>query len=79
MCIGASLCVDILSGFPLITTSNFFIGTWIFYPIVWVVGSEGTGALGMMQEVALTVILDLIAKVCQTNPPHVMPMCVSAS
>jgi bacteriorhodopsin len=46
---------------------------------VWVVGSEGTGALGMMQEVALTVILDLIAKVCQTNPPHVMPMCVSAS
>jgi len=37
---------------------------------VWVVGSEGTGALGMMQEVALTVILDLIAKVCQTKPLH---------
>jgi hypothetical protein len=35
---------------------------------VWVVGSEGTGALGMMQEVAVTVILDLITKVCQTQP-----------
>jgi bacteriorhodopsin len=38
-------------------------GTWIWYPIVWVVGSEGTGALGMMQEVAITVLLDLVSKV----------------
>jgi len=36
----------------------------VFYPIIWVTGSEGTAALGLTQEVALTCILDIIAKVC---------------
>ena len=44
-------------------------GTWIMYPMIWVVGSEGTGALGMMQEVAVTCILDIIAKVRLPGEP----------
>jgi len=38
-------------------------GVWVLYPIVWVTGSEGTAALGLTQEVAVTCCLDLIAKV----------------
>jgi len=36
---------------------------WIVYPIVWIVGSEGTGALGLSQEVGIITITDLIAKI----------------
>jgi len=36
---------------------------WIVYPIVWIVGSEGTGALGLSQEVGIITIVDLIAKI----------------
>jgi len=38
-------------------------GVWVLYPIIWVTGSEGTAALGLTQEVALTCLLDIIAKV----------------
>jgi pathogenesis-related protein 1 len=38
-------------------------GVWMVYPLVWVTGSEGTAALGLSQEVAVTCILDIIAKV----------------
>jgi len=36
---------------------------WIVYPIVWIVGSEGTGALGLSQEVGILTIADLVAKI----------------
>jgi len=36
---------------------------FIVYPIVWIVGSEGTGALGLSQEVGILTIADLIAKI----------------
>ena len=36
---------------------------WLVYPIVWIVGSEGTGALGLSQEVGIITIIDLIAKI----------------
>ena len=36
---------------------------WLVYPIVWIVGSEGTGALGLSQEVGIITIADLIAKI----------------
>eukprot|EP00287_Rhodomonas_sp_CCMP768_P014384 CAMPEP_0196757262 /NCGR_PEP_ID=MMETSP1091-20130531/103575_1 /TAXON_ID=302021 /ORGANISM="Rhodomonas sp., Strain CCMP768" /LENGTH=271 /DNA_ID=CAMNT_0042106033 /DNA_START=748 /DNA_END=1563 /DNA_ORIENTATION=- len=36
---------------------------FIIYPIVWIVGSEGTGALGLSQEVGILTIADLIAKI----------------
>jgi bacteriorhodopsin len=36
---------------------------WLVYPIVWIVGSEGTGALGLSQEVGIVTIVDLIAKI----------------
>lgn len=37
--------------------------TWFVYPIVWVTGSEGTAALGLTQEVAVTCLLDIVSKV----------------
>ena len=37
--------------------------SWIVYPILWIVGSEGTAALGLSQQVGLTTITDLVAKV----------------
>ena len=36
---------------------------WLVYLIVWHVGSEGTGALGLSQEVGIITIADLIAKI----------------
>jgi bacteriorhodopsin len=37
--------------------------SWGVYPVLWLLGSEGTGALGLSQEVALTVLTDLASKV----------------
>lgn len=37
--------------------------SWSVYPVVWLLGSEGTGALGLAQEVAITVLTDLVSKV----------------
>jgi bacteriorhodopsin len=49
---------DALKGLTWLT-----ILAWIIYPIVWIVGSEGTGALGLSQEVGIITIVDLIAKI----------------
>eukprot|EP00291_Cryptomonas_curvata_P024181 CAMPEP_0172171236 /NCGR_PEP_ID=MMETSP1050-20130122/11776_1 /TAXON_ID=233186 /ORGANISM="Cryptomonas curvata, Strain CCAP979/52" /LENGTH=247 /DNA_ID=CAMNT_0012842637 /DNA_START=24 /DNA_END=767 /DNA_ORIENTATION=+ len=49
---------DALKGLTWLT-----ILAWIVYPIVWIVGSEGTGALGLSQEVGIITIVDLIAKI----------------
>ena len=49
---------DALKGLSWLT-----IIAWVVYPIVWIVGSEGTGALGLSQEVGIITITDLIAKV----------------
>lgn len=37
--------------------------SWFVYSILWIVGSEGTGALGLSQQVGLTTITDLVAKI----------------
>jgi len=35
----------------------------VLYPLVWLLGSEGTAALGLSQEVAFLTVLDLVTKV----------------
>merc|ERR1719263_1406003 len=39
-----------------------FIGTACVYPLVWMLGSEGTAALGLSQEVGIITVTDLVAK-----------------
>ena len=39
------------------------IGLWTLYPIVWLLGTEGTGTVSLTTEVAMFVVLDLLAKV----------------
>ena len=48
---------DALKGLTWLT-----ILVWLVYPIVWIVGSEGTGALGLSQEVGIITVTDLVAK-----------------
>ena len=36
---------------------------WSLYPVVWVIGTEGVGAVGVSTEVFLFLVLDLLAKV----------------
>jgi bacteriorhodopsin len=36
---------------------------WSLYPVVWVIGTEGVGAVGESTEVFLFLVLDLLAKV----------------
>lgn len=45
------------------TLSLILAGSWTVYPILWLLGSEGSGALGLSHEVALTVLTDLCSKV----------------
>jgi len=40
-----------------------FIATACVYPLVWMLGSEGTAALGLTQEVGILVVTDLVAKI----------------
>ena len=35
---------------------------WVAYIVLWLLGSEGTAALGLSQEVGLTTVVDLISK-----------------
>lgn len=46
---------------------NRLLGTlvvlWFVYPLVWVAGTEGVGALGLNQEVAIFAVVDILAKV----------------
>jgi len=74
----ASIAFQVLLGFLLLQRLNnaegyggdtlklltwLVIISWIVYPILWIVGSEGTAALGLSQQVGLTTITDLVAKV----------------
>lgn len=36
---------------------------WFIYPILWLLGSEGTGAISLNAEVAVFAVIDLLAKV----------------
>jgi len=45
------------------TLNTVGIAYIVVYPLVWLLGSEGTASLGLSQEVAVLAILDLAAKV----------------
>ncbi|MFB6217691.1 MAG: bacteriorhodopsin [Halobacteriaceae archaeon] len=45
------------------TLRNLTAGLWVAYPVVWLVGTEGLGYLGLYWETAAFVALDLAAKV----------------
>ena len=47
-------------GYKLI--NYIYIATACVYPLVWMLGSEGTAALGLSQEVGLLAVTDLVAK-----------------
>lgn len=36
---------------------------WFIYPIVWAVGTEGAGLVGLSTEIAIFAVIDLLAKV----------------
>jgi bacteriorhodopsin len=36
---------------------------WFIYPVLWFLGTEGTGAISLNTEVAVFTIIDLTAKV----------------
>jgi bacteriorhodopsin len=36
---------------------------WFVYPVLWVIGTEGTGAISLKSEVAVFAVIDLMAKV----------------
>lgn len=36
---------------------------WFIYPVLWLLGTEGTGAIGLTAEVAVFAVIDLTAKV----------------
>ena len=45
------------------TLRNLVIVLWTAYPIVWIVGTEGLGLVGLYPETAAFMVLDLTAKV----------------
>jgi len=50
-------------GAHLRTLTWLTIIAWSVYPILWIVGSEGSAVLGLSQQVGLTTITDLVTKV----------------
>ena len=42
---------------------NVILVTWTLYPILWIVGSEGAGLVGLYTETLLFMVLDVTAKV----------------
>ena len=42
---------------------NLILVAWTLYPIVWLVGTEGAGAVGLYVETLLFMVLDVTAKV----------------
>jgi len=36
---------------------------WFIYPIIWAIGTEGAGKLGLSSEIAIFAVVDLLAKV----------------
>jgi bacteriorhodopsin len=45
------------------TLRNLILVLWSAYPVVWLVGSEGLGLVGLYPETAAFMVLDLTAKV----------------
>jgi bacteriorhodopsin len=45
------------------TLRNLIILLWTAYPIVWIVGTEGLGIIGLYPETAAFMVLDVTAKV----------------
>jgi len=45
------------------TLRNVVIVLWTAYPVVWIIGTEGLGLIGLYPETALFMVLDLSAKV----------------
>jgi len=45
------------------TLRNLTVVLWAAYPVVWIVGSEGLGLVGLYPETAAFMVLDLSAKV----------------
>ncbi len=46
-----------------ITLRNLTIALWTAYPIVWIIGTEGVGAIPLSAETAIYAVLDVLAKV----------------
>ncbi|MEZ3115437.1 bacteriorhodopsin [Halobaculum sp. MBLA0147] len=42
---------------------NIVLVLWVFYPIVWIVGTEGAGIVPLFTETLLYMVLDVTAKV----------------
>jgi bacteriorhodopsin len=45
------------------TLRNLILVVWTFYPIVWIVGTEGAGVVPLYVETLAYMVLDLVAKV----------------
>jgi bacteriorhodopsin len=45
------------------TLRNIVIVLWLAYPVVWLVGTEGAGLIGLGPETAVFAVLDVAAKV----------------
>jgi bacteriorhodopsin len=45
------------------TLRNLIVVVWLVYPVWWLVGTEGLGAVGLGVETAGFMVLDLVAKV----------------
>ncbi|MFB6244617.1 MAG: bacteriorhodopsin [Halobaculum sp.] len=45
------------------TLRNLVLVLWVFYPIVWIVGTEGAGVVSLQVETLLYMVLDVTAKV----------------
>ena len=45
------------------TLRNLILLVWTFYPIVWIIGTEGAGVVPLGVETTLYMVLDLTAKV----------------
>ncbi len=55
---GASAVVRVFN-----TLAGLTIVLWAFYPVVFLLGSEGFGAVGLTTEIFIFMVLDLLAKV----------------
>ncbi len=39
------------------------VGLWSLYPIIWILGTEGTSTISLTTEVAMFAVIDLLAKI----------------
>jgi len=45
------------------TLLRLLTGLWFVYPVLWLLGTEGTGTIGLTAEIAVFAVVDLSAKV----------------